>query len=194
MKRNIVLMLAATFLLSVLGGPAGGNQHDETADILDQGGGSVLVEDGARLLRAPDALSLNIAMPTPAPGTYMYPETGVFSGPGHPEGFTLWAFVFNFPGDCSLPCNFDDLGNTPAQGGAFFVTGHMVGGGHLTLGGQISTEDSPGLGVALQNPEGAEVHIAVAPHGGIDPDKMPDQIQTPTGPSTVWWTAGFPAP
>jgi hypothetical protein len=130
-------------------------------------------------------------MPTPEPGTYTYPQTGAISGPGHPEAFTLWVFVFNFPDLCDRPCDAGDLGDTPAQGGAFLGAGHLVGGKNLTLSGHLSTETTPFAGAALQNPAGAEVHLAVAPHGGLDPSVMPDQIKTPSGPSTVWWTALF---
>lgn len=192
MRRSVVIMLAAMLVLAIASTPAVGNQHVTTADILDQGGGPVLVADGARLIRTPNALGLKVAMPTPQPGTYTYPEAGVFSGPGHPEGFTLWAFVFNFPDNCTDPCNADDLGtDTAAQGGAFFVTGHLAGGPHLTLSGQVSGQDTPVLGAGLRNPSGAEVHLAVAPHGGLDAELMPDQIKTPSGPPSVWWTALF---
>lgn len=189
MRRSIIITLLAASL-SLMSGPAAAD-HQESADILDQGEGPALVTDGARLTRTSDGLSVRTAMPTPEPDSYTYPQSGVFSGPGHPEGFTLWAFVFNVPAGCTDPCNGDDLGDTPAQGGAFFVTGHLVGGKQLTLAGRISTQDSPAVGAALQNPLGAEVHLAVAPHGGLDSSAMPDQIKTPTGPPSVWWVALF---
>lgn len=127
----------------------------------------------------------------PPPGTYTYPDAGVFAGPGRPEGFTLWAFVFNAPEECQGPCDLPDLGNPDTKAGAFLVTGHMVGGRHLALSGQISTEDEPfrGAGVPMEDPLEVAVLLAVAPHGGLAPDLMPDQIKEPTWPPAVWWLA-----
>lgn len=35
----------------------------------------------------------------------------------------------------------------------------------------------------------AEIHLAVAPHGGLAPALMPEQIKTPAGTATFWWLA-----
>lgn len=155
----------------------------QTTAVFGQGmDGDVVAEDGATLRRTRNGVSMTLSMPTPAPDTYDYPEEGVYSGPGHPETFTLWAFVFNDP-----PAEDPD--------GAFFVAGHAVGGPELTLSGRVSTNTEPFGGERLTNPEGAEVHLAVAPHGGLDPDLMPEQIQTPTGPGPdIWWIALFDPP
>ena len=65
--------------------------------------------------------------------------------------------------------------------GAFLGAGHVVGGPQLTLNGQISRQTEPFLGDPLKDPTGAEVHLAEAPHVEVDPDKLPNQIQTPSG-------------
>lgn len=168
----------------------------QTADVFGQGPeGPVVSEHGATIRRSPDGISMKLSMPTPEPDTYTYPEEGVaFSGPGHPEAFTLWGFVFNNPEACSPPgCDGSDVGDTDAEGGAFFVAGHLVGGPRLTLSGYVSERTEPFGGFPLTNPAGAEVHLAVAPHGGLEPDLLPEAIRTPTGPGPdIWWLALFP--
>lgn len=194
MRRITIAAAAGLLLVLGLSVPSTANQPGETADIHDQGGGPVLVADGARLIRSATGLSVRVAMPTPEPGNYAYPTAGVaFSGPGHPEAFSLWAFVFNYPDECVGPCDSDDLGDTPAQGGAFFVTGHLVAGQQLVLSGHVSIQSTPFIAghAPLQNLAGAEVHLAVAPHGGLDPALLPELIKTPTQPNSIWWTAQF---
>ena len=161
----------------------------QTEDVFGQGpGGDVVAEDGATLRRTKNGVSMSLSMPTPEPGTYEYPESGVFSGPGHPEAFTLWGFVFD---PDQPPFDPPDAG----WSGVFGVTGHVVGGSHLNLSGNISRNTEPFAGENLTNPEEAEVHLAVAPHGGLDPELMPEQIQTPTGPGPdIWWIALFDPP
>lgn len=194
-RRRVLQTGAVTVGTLGLAMPAAANRNgviSETEDVFGQGeGGPVVAEEGATLLRTKNVLSINLSMPTPEPGTYTYPNSGVFSGPGHPEGFTLWAFTFDDPNACDGECGGDDLGQ-PAGGGGYFVSGHMVGGPNLTVSGHVSKGSEPVVGSALSNPKRAEVHLAVAPHGGLDPDKMPDQIKTPTGPGpNIWWLALF---
>lgn len=181
----------------------------QTADVFGQGmNGPVVAEDGATLRRTPNGISVQLSMPTPEPGAYTYP-----SGPpggawtdeeGHPEAFTLWAFVFNDPEACEhahpdapagIECGSGDIGQ-PAGGAAFFVAGHLFGGPHLELSGHVSRNTDPfptaTPGVPLADPMGAEVHLAVAPHGALEPDLLPEQIQTPTQPGPdIWWLGLF---
>lgn len=157
----------------------------QTEDVFGQGpGGPVVAENGATIRRTPNGISMNVSMPTPEPGSYDYPSPSETATDevGSPEAFTLWAFVFNEP----PAANWD---------GAFFVAGHVVGGPNLNLSGNVSTNTEPFGGEPLENPGGAEVHLAVAPHGALDPDLMPGQIQTPAGPGPdVWWLALFDPP
>lgn len=157
----------------------------ETADVFGQGSnGPVVAQDGATIRRTPNGISVKVSMPTPEPGTYDYPTGGVaFAGPGHPEAFSLWVFIFD-----------PDADETQAGPwtGAFLGGGHVAGGPNLTLSGHISTNTEPFLGNHLVNPRDADVHLAVAPHGALDPGVMPEQIQTPTQPGPdIWWIALF---
>jgi len=45
----------------------------------------------------------------------------------------------------------------------------------------------------LTDPQTAEVHLAVAPHGALQPETLPNQITTPIGDPSFWWVAFFPA-
>lgn len=168
----------------------------ETRDVFGQGmGGPVVSPDGATLRRSDNGLSVKLTMPTPEPGTYMYPPGNTFQPegaiPGHPEAYSLWVFVFNYPNLCSDPCDSNDLGATPAQGGAFNAAGHIVGSGTLNLGGRVSKNSTPFVGSRLLEPQTAEVHLAVAPHGELQPGILPDQIKKPLGSPGFWWLALF---
>lgn len=179
----------------------------QTTDIVGQGSdGDVVAEDGARIWRTANAILMEVSMSTPPPGEYTYP-----SGPGDKKGewwtdevgdleaFTLWAFIFNNPEACENGCSSDDKGG-PAGRGVFGVAGHVFDGGDLTLSGVVSTDTEPfvrngeSLGVSLERPMDAEVHLAVAPHGAFKPAMLPDQLQTPAGPMAVWWVAQFDPP
>ena len=169
----------------------------ETVDVVGQSGaGPVVSANGATLIRAKNGITISLGMPTPMAGTYNYPPGAV---PGHPEAFTGWAFVFTNPDQCTDPCNGDDIGaGTAAQGGVYNIAGHVSGGGNLQMVGHVSTGATPFGGAnhaPLQNPLGAEIHVAVAPHGLLDPSIMPGQIKTPIGSPPFWWLAFFiPAP
>lgn len=213
--RRLLTLLAATALAAATMSPAAANNGrgatHETADVAGQGPeGPVVAEDGATLRRTPNAIQVRIKMPTPEPGTYAYPdptEHPTAAPPGHPEVFTLWAFVFNYPEACVAgphDCGMADLQLVMATDGAdnpgglavFGVAGHPVGGPNLTLSGNISSSHEPFAPIfaPLTNPAGAEVHLAVAPHGGLDPDIMPEQASTPAGDLDMWWGAVFFSP
>ncbi len=201
MKKRLLSQVFGVLMLAALGfvAPAAGGVTTETSDVIGQGpAGPVVSADGATLQRSENGLSARLSMPTPAPGTYLYPpaQTAPFpfpaAVPGHPEAFSFWAFVFNFPELCSVPCNSDDLGvATPARGGVFNVAGHIEGGPNLTLSGHVSMNTAPFGGSMLLEPLTAEVHLAVAPHGALDPALLPDQISKPIGGPAYWWIAIF---
>lgn len=194
--RSIVVVLAAMALAVAMLTPASAHGHGqsqgvnvETADVLDQmdpenGERDTWQEDGATLRRTSNGISFQIKMPTPEPGEYDYPTEGdAFAGPGHPETYSLWVFVFD-----------DELGGYAdfPWSSAFLGGGHVVGGANLTLSGHISTSHEPFAGYELENPRDVEVHLAIAPHGALDPALMPEQITTPTGPGPdIWWVALF---
>jgi hypothetical protein len=143
-------------------------------------------------------------MSTPEAGSYAYPVGPTGSGmAGHPEVYSLWVFVFFNPEECAGPiCGPADLMNNSAVvAGAFNAGGHVEGGANLTLSGFVnrgsSTFGGPnaetlgtalGMGYVLAD---AEIHLAVAPHGGLDPALLPSSISTPVGNPAFWWLSIF---
>ena len=192
--RKLLVLVATAGLLVAMVAPAAANGQGaangrgvttETEDVFGQGeDGPVVAEDGATLRRTNNGISVKVQMPTPESGTYDYPDPDAptASPPGHPEAFTLWVFVFD-----------DELGGYEDNpwSSAFFGAGHVVGGPNLTLSGHISRQSEPFAGFPLENPQDVEVHLAVAPHGGLDPEIMPEQIKTPAGNPDLWWLALF---
>ncbi len=200
------LLLAACEPAIVEPGPAEGDlafsMHGgaEHADVMNQGGVGVYAENGARAVRQPKGLRLSVSMPTPQPSTYVYPANPPGIVPGHPEVFTLWAFVFNHPDLCTDGiCNGDDLGaDADAKGSVYNVAGHPASGRSLTLAGRLKVGQAalapPGVEpTPLTNPAGAEIHLAVTSHGGLDPSTLPGEFRSPTGNPACgcWWVAIF---
>lgn len=194
--RRRVLLIGVTLALTVpLAGPSAAVAA-EVADLLNPDGVGVYAEDGVRVVRQSNGLSLSVSMATPEPGTYTYAAGTV---PSHPEVFTLWAFVFNYPDLCTPPgCDSDDLGpGAAAKGGVYNVGGHASGGGTLTISGRIGVGDPAGapppifVGAPLESPSTAEIHVAIAPHGALDPAALPDEFSTPVGSPFCgcWWFA-----
>lgn len=192
MRWMITFSLAA--LVLVTGAGAGGGVSTETEDVRGQGAAGPVVGE-ATIQRSDSGISAKVRMPTPEPGSYDYPPGNAFQPlgaiEGHPEAYSLWMFVFNFPELCSQPCDSNDLGATPAMGGAFNVGGHLVGGPNLSLDGHASKETTPFRGSMVLEPRTAEVHLAVAPHGALQPHVLPDQISKPIGTPDFWWIAQF---
>ncbi len=177
----------------------------QTADVNGQGiGGPLVSKNGAQLLRTPNGIMIAASMPIPAPGTYSYPPGNAYQPTvfmGSPEVFTGWVFFFNNPSQCLVPhaCVPPPAGTpapndfTRASGGVYNFSGHIVaGGGRLTLLGHISVGQTQFGGPStLQNPQGAEIHVAIAPHGTLQPALMPTQIMTPIGGPPHWWLSLF---
>lgn len=178
-------------------GAANAQVTKETADVVGQGlAGSVVAEEGATVLRSDTGVSVSLRIPTPMPGSYVYPPGNAFQPLGaligHPEAFSLWVFVFNSPEDClASPCDLADFAAGRGAGGAFNGGGHVVGGSTLQLSGRVTLNSEPFAGTALMEPRTAAVHLAVAPHGALQPDVMPNQIKMPIGTPAHWWLAIF---
>lgn len=195
MNKSVVHLLPIALLAMSLQANAQGASH-ETVDVIGQSSaGPVVSEDGATVIRTKNGISASLKMPTPLPGSYTYPDPNGFQPmvvPGHPEVFTGWMFIFNNPAACSDGiCNGDDLGNPDSRGGAYNFGGHVVGGSTLNLTGHVSVGEEPFAGMPLDNPAGAEIHLAVAPHGMVLPELLPTQITTPIGNPALWWLAIF---
>jgi|GEM_PF-1309904 len=154
---------------------------DDLTTCTDTGDRSVYEVDGAKINRNPNSISAHVKIDTPEPGTYCYAtgETAV-AEEGPPEAFSLWMFTFDEEQGA-----YEDF----PWSGAFLVAGHVVGGPNLTLSGQVS-KNSEAFGFPLENTD-VEVHLAVAPHGALAPDIMPEQIKTPAGTPGHWWVSIF---
>lgn len=172
-----------------------GDAGPEYVDVMNQGGVGVYAEDAAMLVRQPNGVRLSVTLPTPQPGGYVYAPGFTVVGP--PEVFTLWAFIFNFPENCTAPCDSDDIGLTkPAKGGAYNVGGHVGSGSSFTIAGRIGVGEAPfnpAVHAVLEAPATAEIHLALAPHGALDPARLPDDFRRPTGSPLCgcWWVAFF---
>lgn len=196
MRRSILSLVLAMSVMLAGSIPAAAAQP-EKADVLSQGGGSVYAPDGARLVRQPNGIAVSVRMPTPQPDSYLYPSG---AEPGHPEVFTLWMFVFNHPEECAAPndCGPGDMTNPDVEFGVYNPAGHVAADGTLTLAGRVGVGDTAGAppGITahdLSNPAGAEVHLAVTSHGGLDPSTLPNEFHIPTGSGGCgcWWVAIF---
>lgn len=194
MRNRVMATIGMALLLASIQALAQGVVK-ETRDVVGQGpAGSVVSEDGAQLIRTANSITATLSMPTPMPGTYVYPEGNMFQPTvtmGFPEVFTGWIFIFNDPSACEGPCDGGDLSNPVARGGVYNFAGHIVGGSTLAFAGSISVGEPTFLGFPLDDPEHAEVHLAVAPHGMLQPDLLPTQITTPIGTPAHWWLALF---
>ncbi len=199
--RRVAVLALAMGMAAALGpaAPAFGAAATQTADVMAQSGGAAYAVDGAELIRQPNGFTLRVTVPVPQPGTYVYaPGTQ----PGSPEVFSGWAIVFNHPEECldgPGNCFGPDLFNPAVGAGIYNFAGHPVGaGGDLVLTGHVRVGQTaggpPGSTMApLSNPAGAEIHMAIAPHGQLDPAQMPAQATTPAGSPacSCWWVAEF---
>jgi len=195
-------LLFTVMIVAGLGTGSAVAGHDmEYADVFGQGpAGPVVAVDGARLVRTDKNLIISVRISTPEPGSYNYPSGNLWNNdayPGKPEAYSLWAFVFNDPDSCSGGgpgiCTGADVGNNTPGAGVFNVAGHLVAGPVLQLNGNLTFASAPFGGAPLTDPMTAEVHLAIAPHGALQPETLPNQIKTPIGNPEFWWLAVFPA-
>jgi len=201
---RLLVGVAVAGLLVGLAGPVGANngrRATQETRVLEQDESGEIHNSKARLRRRENKIDVAWRMPTPESGTYDYPTADQVppGAPPHPtvepgtsEVFSLWAFVFNNPDLCSEECNFDDIGDTPAQGGIFQLD-HTIGDGRtIKMAGKIYVSELAAAGVPLQNPHDAEVHVAMAPHGkaliGAD---LTRQFGGAIGGPDQWWPALF---
>jgi hypothetical protein len=189
MYRSILAGLAALLALPPQAAFAAENQHTKTFHFEI---GPELIGDlatveasSAKLTRTEDGLSVRI-------------NTTELDG----GAYTVWWVIFNNVEHCAAwpdgGCNpFVDLGNPDVGGAVFFATGGVVkdnGAGHFRayLETNFEPADSGDRdkvlisngGLGLQNPQGAEVHIAMRYHGPAalgHPDLLMKQIETSSG-------------
>ena len=175
----VAFLVLATGVVTAAADPSGPGPTNERADVMVQGGGDALVDDGALLRRRHKAVAIKVKMPTPEPGTYAYPEGAV---EGDLEVFTLWAFVFNNPEECGDDgCNGADIGG-PANVAVYHADGRVGWDSQLVFMDRIKVGQEQFAGThALENPLTAEIHVAVAPHGAADETILRTQLTTPRG-------------
>lgn len=206
--RKINLLLLTLLLASGAELHAQGNIK-QTAEIYGQGLDGPLVENAvATLVRTPGGITIKVTMPTPMPGTYAYPGPNPFfpnpAEPGFPEVFSGWAFVFNEPAECAgFPCVPPSPANgffAEGQPGVYNVAGRVASGdtlnlvGHIRIGDPVFEGSNPDSNIPLYNPEGAELHLAIAPHGALTPETMPTALRYPQGNPGYWWVSLFLPP
>lgn len=196
-------ILAGLLVLgTAVGVAAADNSSGRTqADVQNQGGGGVYAEQAATLDRSSTSLKVQWHIPTPEPGSYSYPTPDMVppGAPlhppieaGRPEVFTLWAFVFDHPEGCTDPCDFDDLGDTSAHGSVYQLDGTIAHGARISMSNGIDVGDAPIVGLGLENPLGAEVHVAMAPHGKArEGAELKQQLGSSVGTPAHWWAAIF---
>ena len=204
-RTFVTLIAAASLLLTSAAVAAAGSW--ESANVFGQGlAGPVVAPGGAAIMRTPNGVAASLRMSTPVPGSYTYPTGPTGSGvAGHPEAFSLWVFVFYNPEECAgAICGPADLMNDlDVIAGAYNAGGHVEGGPNLNLSGFVNKDrfsfggpNAETLGQALSmgyDLADAEIHLAVAPHGALDPALLPGSISTPVGTPASWWLAIFSA-
>lgn len=183
-------------------------------------GAQLLTAKNARLTRTKGGLGISMKLTTPEAGTYTYPETVPAERQAQPEAFTGWVFIFNNPNKCvsnpgeQFPCgpadfndevragvyNFSGFTNSLAQisGSNLQLNPHTDGYAILTGAVERGQQQLPPMAEGttthpLENPMGAEVHVAIAPHGQVDPMALPDELYSPAGDPSCecWWVATF---
>lgn len=196
-----------------MGSPAGLTENFPDPDA------QLLLPENTSIDRSDDGVHLHLDLITPKAGAYTYPEDIGKKKQRQPEVFTGWAFVFNYPELCETPyeCGANDFNETVKAGvynfggttnsfsqtsGEDFVMNQATDGFVRLSGdidsGQAQRGDLPpgGTTFALENPMGAEIHAAIAPHGQFNPKTIAQELYNPTGNPGCgcWWVAVFDAP
>ena len=203
----LVVVVGVLFLLAFRAVTDESNGDVQRSGFPGQGGAApALANDGVELERRDDGLVARVDIPTPEPGSYEYPTGDMVSpwaephpsvSPGAanaPEVFTLWLIVFNDPESCTNDqCDADDTApDAAARGGVYQLDGRVADGGSMSFLGNIRLGQQPDGGSPLDTPTGADVHLAIAPHGRAlsGPDGW-RQLNGPVGNPTLWWTTEF---
>jgi hypothetical protein len=103
--------------------------------------------------------------------------------------YTLWAVVFNIPGECTDGCDEPDIFDPDVMADVLYIAGHVAGSngkgnfsGHLMEGDDSgSIFPLPGVSntpIGLIDKDAAEIHFVVRCHGPKIPGEVDDQINT----------------
>ncbi len=96
-----------------------------------------------------------------------------------PNTATMWAAIFNVPGECAQQlCGPSDFGNPAVKGSLLRAGGRVIGGGPVTMTGQVREGDTSEalFGPGLMNAMTAEIHFVYSLHGPQIPTMVDDQI------------------
>lgn len=170
----LLVALAAIVLLAI---PAQAAPVDRSTNVLfDSETGAVIEGSRSTLVRTDHGLAMTIRTRDLQPG----------------HTHTVWWVVFNNPQDCEdgageVACGEGDLVSPDVDLTLAPAAGNVAGGaGHSAFGGFLRVDDTrnlvgegtPLMTGPLTNPRAAEVHLVVRDHGPVNPEWMPDQIQT----------------
>jgi hypothetical protein len=202
--------MSATATAQGMGVPA------DSVGNLPSNGTELLLVENAHIERLDDRVSISLKLVTPEAASYTYPEGIEADRQAQPELFTGWAFIFNNPELCETPyeCGMPDF-NDQVKTGVYNFAGftnqltQSSGGdielnaatdGYVVLTGDVMV-GQPQLPPVregttthpFEDPEGALIHVAVAPHGLVDATTIAEEIYEPAGNPTCecWWTAFF---
>lgn len=209
-RRKVAIGIAAVISMATAGAAvveAHGRDGStrQRADVLNQGFEGVYQRKGAQLIRTDHSLEVKWNVRTPKPGSYEYPTGDMVPPgapphpevvPGYPEVFTLWMFAFDHPELCSDgACNSDDIGDTPARGSVYQLDGEIARDRHLKMAGKVRIGQPAANGPGLSNPAGAEIHLAMAPHGqALDGADLVHQLNNAVGGPPLWFASDIILP
>ena len=141
--------------------------HFQAANFHDFPAGTVPQPGAGTLIRSPQSVHARFAM----------------GGLDADAAYTMWWVIWNDPSACATsPCGLADLG---APGNAVqYATGFVTGADGTANVSTDLTDDAPPVGLnviipgglAKSNGFGAEIHLLVQSHGGIDPGYVDLQI------------------
>lgn len=158
MKKATKLLMSAVLALAVGTGAMADGDNQSTADVFWWWGEGPV--GSSQLIRSHGGI------------------TATLQTAGLPAGhaMTLWIMFFDNPAACSTsPCTLADAGNPDAGFDFHYGGGNIVNGSQTTISGHIRVGDTrasgwaevggPGTPVALSNPMGADVILAIHSHG-----------------------------
>lgn len=159
--RRLVMILAVVAMVMGLMAPAWAGARDKSG-MIDFGTGAP-VAGHISIDRGADSVDVNAHL------------RGLNAG----HAFTVWAVVWNVPGNCDGGCGEDDLGvdgNVVIFSG---IGGVANGGGNLNANSTLTSGVGPIPG-AVTDTAGAEIHFVVQDHGMASDDAATLLLQTTT--------------
>jgi hypothetical protein len=161
MKRARIVFALAAVMALVFAIPANAGARDKVG-MIDFGTGAP-VAGHISIDRGADSVDVNAHL------------RGL--NPGH--AFTVWAVIWNDPGNCGATCDESDLGVTGNAVIFSGISGVANGGGNLNGNATLTSGYGPIPG-GVTDIEGAEIHFVVQDHGEASDDAAILLLQTTT--------------